>query len=89
MSEYCGKPMYGEFYLQFDGMEVDYDGIKWKVEAKPFWASWPYEHYKVNAVLVPKSKNSKRYKEEKRKMGDDFVIELESVFEEVSNQFAL
>ena len=70
---------YLEPLAPFDGVTVKYQGIDHILRYYEQQAIYPYEHLSRSAWLNPKDRTTKYYQETKKKLGDDWSIDVTSI----------
>lgn len=70
-----------EFWMELHKKEVSIDGIIHVLNVSVFTAIYPYKHDVISVMAEPKDKTTKYYRDEKRRLGDDWSIDVLESFD--------
>lgn len=65
-----------DWWLEQDGKMVTLDGLKYRIRAKVSRGVYPYEANYLDVYAEPASKRSKKYRDTRRALGDDWVLSV-------------
>lgn len=80
---------HAQFYtewLEHDGKTVLINGIAHVLKVRTYAAYYPYHHETIHVDAVPKNKQTKWYREQRAKLGDDFMTDVLSSDVEVQTE---
>jgi hypothetical protein len=68
--------VYGKTWEGYEGKTVIVDGLKCRLRVQVYQARYPYPGKQIEVSAVPVSKTSKRYREVKAYLGDDWSTDV-------------
>jgi len=71
-----------DFFKKNNGKVVKLKGVAYKIKYSEHDAIYPYKHRAKSISLDPVNKRSKEYLATKRKLGDDWSIDAQSLSDE-------
>jgi hypothetical protein len=70
---------FDQYFEKHNGKTVKVDGIAYRIKYSEYNAIYPRKHVAVSIDLVPVNKNSEYYRKIKRKLGDDWVKDAQTL----------